>query len=100
MIKFLSEHDVTDVIEQDNTQQFTRFFIRYREHIPMGSGNRFHQLTQIHLRMYNYKILLHHILHLHQCQHSLVFVMRNQLPLLCQTHGIYTMRLKCDNRQV
>lgn len=30
----------------------------------------------------------------------MVFVMREQLPLSCQTHGVYTVWLKYDDGQV
>ena len=100
MIKFLPEHDVADIIEQDNSQQFTGLFIRHRKHVTMGSGNGFHQLAQIHFRMHYHEVFFHHILHFHQGQDRLILMMCEELPSLGQTHRIDTMRLESNNRQI
>ena len=50
--------------------------------------------------MHGHKVLLHHILHLHQSEDGLVLMMRQQLSLLCQTHGVDTMRLEHDNGEI
>ena len=99
VIQLLPEHDVAYIVQQKDAQQ-AMVCVKYRKDVAMCMRNNTDQSTQIHIGTYWGKVCLHHILHFHQRQNRLVFVMRKQLAFLGQTHGINTMRLKYDDCQV
>ena len=99
VVELRSEHDVADVVQQDNTEQHTPF-IDYREDISSTFGNHFHHIAQCHLRRNDLKLLLDDAVHAEQGQDSLVLVVGQQFALLRQTHGVDAVGLEHQDGDV
>ena len=99
MVKFLSEHDVAYIVQLHHAQEIA-LSIGDREDVSLRIGYGTYHLPQIHLRMHHVEVLLYHAVHFHQRKYSLIFMMREQLTLLSQSHRVDAMRLKEEDGQV
>ena len=99
VIQFLAEHDVAYVIQWDDTQQVV-VRVQHGEDVAPRVRDDAHQIAQVHIGADGGEVMLHHVIHLHQRQDGLILVVRQQLALLGQAHGIDAMRLEDNDGQI
>ena len=59
IIQLRTEHDIPDIIQQDDTQQHAPL-VHNREGVTPASGNNLYHIAQRHLRRHHLEIFLDH----------------------------------------
>ena len=99
MIEFDAENDIANFHNVYFTQQHT-CCIEHRQHRRVAAANLMYNLSQFHIRGYTQIITLDDRIQIHQCQYSMVSMMRQQFPLTGQTGTIDTMRFEDDDGEI
>ena len=63
-------------------------------------GHHLQHVSERHFRVENRASLVDHIVEIHQSNHTLVLMVREQVPLPRQTHGINAVRFDASHRDV
>ena len=99
MIQFYAEHHVTYLHDLHLSEQCA-CRIQNRQHRRMAAADLIHDLSQFHIRRHPVVIPLDHRVEVHQRQHGVIGMVRQQLTLLRQPRTVDAVGLKDDNRQV
>ena len=93
LVEVGAEHDVADIVEQHDSYQFA-VSAYYREEVALGGGYGVYHLFERHVGRDDAEVAFYHVVEPQESEHVLVLVVRQQVAVLGQTHGVDAVRLE------
>ena len=99
MVQFRSEHNMSDLTNVDDTQQFTGA-IQNGQIAETTAAEDVQHLAHLHIRINRFVVFLYNAVETHQREYSTVGVVCDEFSFTCQTHTIDAVFLKDANGEV